>query len=126
MISLISRISGYFREFSLLLIPTLIVYGCASTGGPLGPSPEQAQALGRQEHPKIVAAFGGEVQDPELSAYVDGIVRRLLATSGRPDEQIKTTVLDSPIVNAMALPGHIYATRGLIALHVNRGNVVRL
>ncbi len=90
--------------------------GCASTGGPLGLSPAQEDALGKQEHPKIVAAFGGELQDPEVTGYVERITQRLIAASDQPDTPIKITVLDSPIVNAMALPGHVYVTRGLLAL----------
>jgi len=98
------------------LFCAVFLTGCAATGGPLGLTREQQLALGRQEHPKIVRAFGGEIQDPELRAYVDGIVARLMAASDRPNEPIKTTVLDSPVVNAMALPGHVYVTRGLLAL----------
>ncbi len=93
-----------------------VLAACESTGGPLGLSDEQGLALGRQEHPKILAAFGGEVKDPELRNYVERIVQRLMASSDQPNMPIKTTVLDSPVVNAMALPGHIYATRGLLAL----------
>ena len=88
---------------------------CSSTGGPFGLSNEQGRALGAQEHPKIVAAFGGELNDPALVAYVDGIVRKLTAASTNPAEPIKLTVLDSPVINAMALPGHVYVTRGLYA-----------
>ena len=95
---------------------SLALVSCAATGGPLGLSKQQQMALGQQEHPKIVAAFGGEMQDPQLNAYVDNIVRRLLAASDRPQEPITVTVLDSPIVNAMALPGYVYVTRGLLAL----------
>ncbi|MEO1136614.1 MAG: M48 family metalloprotease [Pseudomonadota bacterium] len=97
----------------------LALSGCASTGGPLGISDEQGRALGEQEHPKIVAAFGGELNDPQLTAYVQRIHDRLVAASSPPApgmEQIKLTVLDSPVVNAMALPGHVYVTRGLLAL----------
>ncbi len=64
----------------------------------------------------IVQSYGGEVNDPELKAYVEGIVSRLMAASFEPDMPIRTTVLDSPVVNAMALPGHVYVTRGLLAL----------
>ena len=89
---------------------------CSSTGGPLGLSPAQEQALGEQQHPQIVAAFGGEVDDPQLKAYVQRIHDRLIAASDTPNAQIKMTVLDSPVINAMALPGHVYVTRGLMAL----------
>jgi predicted Zn-dependent protease len=88
----------------------------AGAVGILGPSDEQARALGEQEHPKIVAAFGGEIADPALKAYVEGVARKLMAVSASPNEPIKVTVLDSPIINAMALPGHVYVTRGLLSL----------
>lgn len=88
----------------------------AAAQNPFGLSEQQAQALGAQEHPKIVAQFGGEIADAELKAYVDGIARKLLAVSTNPAEPVKVTVLDSPVVNAMALPGHLYVTRGLLAL----------
>ncbi len=104
------------RNIAAVFLCCLALVGCESTGGPLGLTKDQQLALGRQEHPKIVAAFGGEVQDAQLSAYVDGIVRKLLAASDQPNEPITVTVLDSPIVNAMALPGYVYVTRGLLAL----------
>jgi predicted Zn-dependent protease len=92
------------------------VASCASTGGPFGISEEQGRALGEREHPKIVAAFGGEMNHPELFAYVDGITKKLMAVSENPAEPVKVTLLDSPVINAMALPGHVYVTRGLLAL----------
>ncbi len=89
---------------------------CASTGGPFGLSQQQEQAIGEQQHPQILAAFGGELDDPALSAYAQRVFERLLANSDQPGVQIKFTVLDSPVINAMALPGHVYVTRGLLAL----------
>ncbi|MBY0423183.1 MAG: M48 family metalloprotease, partial [Parvularculaceae bacterium] len=101
---------------ALALLMTASVAGCASTGGPLGVSDEQALQLGAQEHPKIVAEFGGEIKDAALKAYAEGIVKRLIAVSDNPSMQVVTTVLDSPEINAFALPGHVYITRGLLAL----------
>lgn len=97
-------------------LAAITLVSCASTGGPLGLSPAQEQAIGEQEHPKIVAAFGGELEDPQLKAYVQRIHDDLIAASSQPDAEIKITLLDSPVVNAMALPGHTYITRGLLAL----------
>ncbi|MAW82266.1 MAG: hypothetical protein CMI63_18670 [Parvularcula sp.] len=107
-----------FRKVVAGLAAAALV-ACASTGGPLGLSDEQGLALGEQEHPKIVAAFGGELNDPQLTAYVQRIHNKLIASSTAPSpelQNIKLTVLDSPVVNAMALPGHVYVTRGLLAL----------
>ena len=96
-------------------LAAVVLYGCASTGGPLGLSPAQEQALGEQQHPQILAAFGGEVDDPQLKAYVKGIFDRLMATDPTlPAMEIY--VLDSSVINAMAVPGHVYVTRGLMAL----------
>ncbi len=51
-----------------------------------------------------------------LQAYVDAIGQRLARVSHRPNLSYRFTVLDSPEVNAFALPGgYIYITRGIIA-----------
>lgn len=93
-----------------------LIASCSSTGGPLGLSREQEQAIGQQQHPQIVAQFGGEIADANLRAYVDGIARRLIAAGDQPNDPIVVTTLDSPVVNAFALPGHVYITRGLLSL----------
>ncbi len=112
------RINTIFKRIKLIAfgVGAAAIVGCSSTGGPLGLSPQQEQAIGLQEHPKIVAAFGGELQDPEVNNYVRSVTNRLIAAGDQPQTPIKITVLDSPVVNAMALPGHVYVTRGLLAL----------
>lgn len=51
-----------------------------------------------------------------LQAYVDSIGQKLARVSHRPNLSYRFTVLDSPEVNAFALPGgYIYITRGIIA-----------
>lgn len=58
----------------------------------------------------------GVYQDARLQAYVDGICNRLQQVVERRDVQYKCTILDSPVVNAFALPGgYININRGLIA-----------
>ncbi|MEO1612430.1 MAG: M48 family metalloprotease, partial [Pseudomonadota bacterium] len=60
---------------------------------------------------------GGEVKDQAQKDYVNRIGRRLAAKSEQPNAKWTFTVLDSPVVNAFALPGgYIYVTRGLMAL----------
>ena len=54
--------------------------------------------------------------DPDLQAYVSRIVEELAANSHRNHLIFHATVLDSPEVNAFALPGgYIYITRGIMA-----------
>ena len=44
-------------------------------------------------------------------------VDKLVAASERPDQRYRVTILNSPAINAFALPsGQLYVTRGLIAL----------
>lgn len=81
-------------------------------------------ALGRQEHPKLVAAFGGEYENQRLSNYVTQLGNSLAAKTELPGLPYKFTVLNTPIVNAMALPGgFVYVTRGLLALGSNEAEV---
>ncbi|WP_370154223.1 M48 family metalloprotease [Ferrovibrio sp.] len=83
-------------------------------------SPEDARKLGAQEHPKILQQFGGAYDDPQIGAYVAGIAGRLAAQSGEPADSFTFTVLNSPVVNAFALPGgYVYITRGTLALANN-------
>lgn len=80
-------------------------------------SPEQEAKIGAQEHPKMLAKFGGAFNDPNLQAYVTRIGNDLAAVSEMPDIKWTFTLLDSPVINAFALPGgYVYVSRGLMAL----------
>jgi predicted Zn-dependent protease len=71
----------------------------------------------QREHQRILATYGGVYNDPRLQAVIEKTVERLVAASERPDLHYKVTMLNSPSVNAFALPtGQLYVTRGLIAL----------
>ena len=73
--------------------------------------------VANREHQRILAAYGGAYNDPALEALVAQTVDRLVASSERPDLKYKVTILNSPAINAFALPsGQIYVTRGLLAL----------
>lgn len=80
-------------------------------------SPSQEMEIGAEEHPKILAEFGGAYDDPEIARYVVSIGELLHATTETPDRPFTFTIVDSPTVNAFALPGgYVYVTRGLMAL----------
>ncbi|MGE0255023.1 MAG: M48 family metalloprotease [Alphaproteobacteria bacterium] len=80
-------------------------------------SPEEEQRVGAEEHPKILAQFGGAYDNPKIAAYVQQLGARLAAVSEIPNQKFTFTVLDSPIVNAFALPGgYVYISRGLMAV----------
>lgn len=73
--------------------------------------------LGAAQHPKILARFGGAYEDENLESLLAVIVGKLVAASDEPNRAYDITVLNSPTVNAFALPGgYLYVTRGLLAL----------
>src|SRR6185295_5441267 len=107
----------------LLLLPLLLA-SCADFGR-LGVTqaslPEPAKPAEPQpalrEHNRILAAYGGAYQDARLEALITHTVDRLVAASERPNLKYKVTILNSPAINAFALPnGQLYVTRGLLAL----------
>lgn len=70
-----------------------------------------------RDHTRLVAAFGGEGRAPQLQRLLNDAVNRLVMATDRPDEAYQVTILNSPVVNAFALPnGRLYVTRGLLAL----------
>jgi predicted Zn-dependent protease len=80
-------------------------------------SPQQEAAVGAQEHQRIMQQFGGAIKDAALQDYVSMVGQRVARDTERPDVQYTFHVLDTPVVNAFALPGgYVYVTRGLLAL----------
>lgn len=71
--------------------------------------------MGRANHPKIIAEYG-RYDDEAMQAYVQSVGEKLADISHRTDLIYRFTVLDSPVINAFALPGgYVYITRGLMA-----------
>lgn len=71
--------------------------------------------MGAEADPAVVAEYG-VYDDPEMQRYVDGIGQRLGKVSHLPSLTWHFRVLDSPVVNAFAIPGgYIYITRGILA-----------
>jgi len=54
-------------------------------------------------------------EDEQLQAYVNEVGQRIAAKGDRPNITYTFTVLDSDEVNAFALPGFVYITRGIMA-----------
>jgi len=71
--------------------------------------------VGEANDPKIRKKFG-VYDNTELQAYINQVGQKLAAQSDRPGLVYHFIVLDSPEVNAFALPGgYIYITRGILA-----------
>ena len=76
---------------------------------------EQEIALGRENHSLVLKQYD-VYEDKDLQAYVQKIGNKVAQKSHRSNLIYRFTVLDSPEVNAFALPGgYIYITRGLMA-----------
>ncbi|MBB4954926.1 putative Zn-dependent protease [Agrobacterium vitis] len=73
--------------------------------------------MGAREHPRILASYGGEYHDAKTERLVAKIAGALTAVSENPQQSYRITILNSPNINAFALPGgYLYVTRGLLAL----------
>ena len=80
--------------------------------------------LGRQANTQIVQEFG-IYDDPELSTYVNDFCQKLAKISHRPNLSYECKVMDSPVVNAFAVPGgYIYFTRGILAYLNNEAEMI--
>lgn len=78
-------------------------------------SEAQEVQLGMSYHPQVMATFG-EYDDPELQAFVQAKGTEMGKLSHRPSLEYHVKVVDSPVVNAFAVPGgYIYFTRGILA-----------
>jgi predicted Zn-dependent protease len=123
------RGGGGIRRAASLGLVALILGACVAdqTGAVVAPAAvrvpaEAPKATGRErasdtDHQKLVASFGGEAKAPAVTKLLTEITDRLVRASDRPDQTYAVTLLDSPVVNAFALPnGRLYATRGLVAL----------
>jgi predicted Zn-dependent protease len=110
------------RAFACALL-ILLAAGCASVETDITPSMKPVAAAPTPkpaidpEKRRLMAAFGGEYSDPGVKAYLDNLLGKLAAASDQPSEPYRVTLLDSPVVNAFALPsGDIFVTRGLLGL----------
>lgn len=94
--------------------------GRPSLGGLMSPAEEIR--LGREEHPKIIAEYG-RYNDEAVQRYVSSIGELLVKTTENPDRPMTFTVLDTDMVNAFAIPGYVYITRGIMALAENEAEL---
>lgn len=81
-------------------------------------SEEQEKALGAQSDPAVVAQFG-LYPDEKLQQFIKEKGQAMAAISHRPELNYTFRILDSPVINAFAVPGgYVYFTRGIMA-HFN-------
>ncbi|MEO0405108.1 MAG: M48 family metallopeptidase, partial [Bacteroidota bacterium] len=108
--------------FSLILM-VFIYSGCAVnpvTGKKevMLMSEEREIAIGKEADPSIVAQYG-LYDDEVLQKFIDEKGQLMAKVSHRDHLDYEFKILDSPVINAFALPGgYVYFTRGILA-HFN-------
>ena len=107
-------------KLCLAVTASLAAIGCASSG--LVGSGDQRSIAPRvaqqaaQQHEQIVQEFGGTVSG-NRSAYVDAVGDRVARHTGVAPGGFHFTALNSPVMNAFAVPGgYVYITRQLLGL----------
>lgn len=113
------------------LSAALALSACSATQNPVTGQHEhtimstaEEQRIGAQEHPKILAEFGGAYNERGEGSYIADLGNKLVANSQIPGQRFTFTLLDSPEVNAFALPGgYVYVTRGMMALANNEAEI---
>ena len=81
-------------------------------------SESQEVAMGKQSDPDIIKFFG-LYDDKNLQKFIDDKGQQMAAISHRKNLKYEFKIVDSPVVNAFAVPGgYVYFTRGIMA-HFN-------
>ncbi|MFO7542709.1 MAG: M48 family metalloprotease [Thiobacillus sp.] len=112
--------SHAFRRIAVIVLGAVALTHCAQnpvTGDKnfVLMSEEQEIQMGAQAHKDVLKEYAA-LENPALQAYVNEVGQALAAKSHRPNLKWHFTVVDSPDVNAFALPGgYVYITRGIMA-----------
>ena len=118
-------------QWAALTLSAAVLAGCGSTS--INPVTGQAErsvmseaaeiAEGRKSHGQVLQEYG-VLKNPRVQAYVNDIGQRLAKQSQRANLQWTFTVLDSPEINAFALPGgYVYITRGIMVYLDNEADL---
>ena len=110
------------RERRCLLLAVVMAVSVACATNPVTGkkqmsllSEAEELAIGQQQDAEIRREMG-VYDDQELQRYVSNIGQELARNSHRPNLPWTFTVVDSPAINAFALPGgYVYVTRGILA-----------
>lgn len=111
--------------FSLvILVPSCAVNPVTGKRQLMFMTEEQEISMGAQYHPQVVATFGIYKNDA-LQKFIEEKGTEMGKISHRPNLTYHFTILDSPVVNAFAVPGgYIYFTRGILAQFNNEAELI--
>lgn len=115
------NIKDFLKLFSVLILLSLSACAINPVTGKkqiVLMSEAQEVAMGVQSDPEILAFFG-LYEDPELQEFITEKGKEMAAISHRPKLDYEFKIVDSPVINAFAVPGgYVYFTRGIMA-HFN-------
>lgn len=79
---------------------------------------------GEEIHAEMLATIG-RYDDPELTAYLEGLVAEIVSVSEMAGDEFTFTLLDSPEINAFATAdNYVYLNRGLLNYIANEAQLV--
>jgi len=108
----------------VLLIPSCAINPVTGKSELMFMSEEQEIALGMQYDPSVVSTFG-IYEDETLYKFIEAKGYEMGKISHRPQLEYHFKILDSPVVNAFAVPGgYIYLTRGILAQFNNEAELM--
>lgn len=109
---------------SLLLIPSCAVNPVTGKKQLMLFSEAQEIKMGQEYDPQVIATFG-LYEDEKLSNFITEKGKEMGKISHRPKLEYHFRVLDSPVINAFAVPGgYVYFTRGILAQFNNEAELV--
>jgi len=99
----------------IVLVPSCAVNPVTGKRQLMFMTEEQEISLGAQYHPSVVATFG-VYENEALQKFIEEKGTEMGKISHRPNLTYHFTILDSPVINAFAVPGgYLYFTRGILA-----------
>ncbi|MGK7397585.1 MAG: M48 family metalloprotease [Candidatus Cyclobacteriaceae bacterium M3_2C_046] len=110
--------TGFFTIITILAL--FLIESCATnpvTGKKdfMLISTKQEIAMGEQADPEITAFFG-VYNDKQLQRFIQRKGESMADISHRPNLDYEFKIVDSPVINAFAVPGgYVYFTRGIMA-----------
>lgn len=111
----------------------LLLAGCVSSGRDAivalkipenAPRVTGVERVAAREEQRLVASLGGRYRWAPMDNLLGRVVGRIAHVTGRPANAYQVAILNSPTINAFALPtGKVYLTRGLLELARDEGEV---
>ncbi|MBW6533732.1 MAG: M48 family metalloprotease [Mariniphaga sp.] len=109
---------------AILMVPSCAVNPVTGKKQLMLMSEAQEIEMGKQYDPQVISTFG-QYQDDQLLQFIQIKGEEMGKLSHRPNLQYHFRILDTPVINAFAVPGgYIYLTRGILAQFNNEAELM--